>query len=141
MATNENYVDFGPRLKKARVAAGLTLEGVATALGTSFTTIWRYEATRHRPSGKTIFALASLYQVSMEWLIGQEHQSGATIAETADRPCGATTRNEADLALTAASPDLSQEAIRWIADYIRFVHPRELRERRHGTASKQQGGC
>ena len=40
--------------------------------------------------------------------------------------------NEASLALRAASPNLSDEAIRSIASYIRFVQEREERERREG---------
>ena len=40
--------------------------------------------------------------------------------------------NEASVALRTASPDLTEEEIRAIASYIRFVHERKDRESREG---------
>ena len=40
--------------------------------------------------------------------------------------------NEASVALRTASPDLTEEEIRAIASYIRFVHERKERESREG---------
>ena len=61
----------GDRLKQARREAGLTLERAADVLGTSFNTIWRYEAEQHRPSGPTLYALASLYNRPVEWFFAE----------------------------------------------------------------------
>ena len=64
----------GERLKRARQEAGLTLERAADLLGTSFNTIWRYEAEQHRPSGPTLYALASLYKRPVEWFSDEKEE-------------------------------------------------------------------
>ena len=61
--------ELGDALKQARQAQGLTLEGVAVAIGSSFTTIWRYEAGQRVPSGPALFALATLYDTTVEHLV------------------------------------------------------------------------
>ena len=66
------------RLKQARLEASLTLEKAAVAIGTDLNTIWRYEAGRHRPSGPTLHALASLYGRSVEWFYGEEEDTPPT---------------------------------------------------------------
>ena len=60
------------RLKEARLQKGLTLEAVASALDSSYTTIWRYEAGQRRPSGPTLYALATIYQRPVEWFFSEE---------------------------------------------------------------------
>ncbi len=59
------------RLKEARLKRGMTLEGVADELGTSFTSVWRYEAGQRRPSGSTLYGLATLYGKPVEWFFGE----------------------------------------------------------------------
>ena len=66
----------GTRLRQARHEAKLTLESAAQSLGTDYNTIWRYEAGRHRPSGPTLYALASLYGKSVEWFFDEEADDG-----------------------------------------------------------------
>ncbi len=128
---------LGDRLKYARNEAGYTLEGAAEAIGASFNTIWRYEAGYHKPSGPTLYALARLYRRPVEWFHGEGETSevkldedDATYMEDLD-----LLMNEASLALRATAHDLSDEAIRSIADFIRYVHAREEREKseREGT--------
>ena len=60
------------RLKEARLQRGKTLEAVAEAIDSSLTTIWRYEAGQRRPSGPTLYALATLYNKPVEWFFGEE---------------------------------------------------------------------
>ena len=62
-------------IKQARLEAGLTLEKAAESLGTDYNTIWRYEAGRHKPSGPTLYALATLYDRPVEWFF-QEADAG-----------------------------------------------------------------
>ena len=62
--------DLGTQLREARLLRGMTLEQVAAALDTSFPTIWRYEAGKRRPSGPTLFALATVYQTTVDGLLG-----------------------------------------------------------------------
>ena len=66
------------RLKEARLQRGKTLEAVAEAIDSSLTTIWRYEAGQRRPSGPTLYALATLYNKPVEWFFGEEEESQAS---------------------------------------------------------------
>ena len=71
--------------------------------------------------------LATIYGKPVEWFFGEgDDDSGGSSIE-ADREL---IMNEASLALRSTSKELSDEAIRSIADYIRFVYAREERERR-----------
>ena len=123
------------RLKRARLEAGLTLEKTGDALGTDFNTIWRYESGRRSPSGPVLYALATLYAKPVEWFFGEDEVTSPDPSDTASDPEQSDIEverefvmNAASLALRAASPNLSDESIRLIADYIRFVEERECRE-------------
>ena len=59
------------RLRQARQEAGLTLESAADLLGTSANMIWRYEAGQRHPSSLALFALGTLYNKSVEWVLGE----------------------------------------------------------------------
>ena len=118
------------RLKQARLYRGMTLEAVAEALESSFTTIWRYEAGQRRPSGPTLYALADLYGKTVEWFFGDGEEASEQSPIEADREL---VMNEASLALRSTGKELSDEAIRSIADFIRFVHEKERRESQSGS--------
>ena len=125
-----NMVSLADRLREARLLTGFTVERVADAVDTSTTSIWRYESGQRRPSGPTLHALATIYGKSVAWLLGEapdEPEPAADPDLEADREL---LMNEVDLAFRAVSNELSDEAIRSIADYIRFVHEREERLRR-----------
>ena len=70
------------RLRQARFLSGLTIEAVASAIDTSNTTIWRYEAGQRRPSGPTLHALASVYGKSVDWLRGETDEDGEAPGST-----------------------------------------------------------
>ena len=118
------------RLKQARLYRGMTLEAVAEALDSSFTTIWRYEAGQRRPSGPTLYTLAALYGKTVEWFFGDSEEDSEQSSIEADREL---VMNEASLALRSTGKELSDEAIRSIADFIRFVHEKERRESQPGS--------
>ena len=123
--------ELSDRLRQARLQAGLTVDSVATAIDTSPTSIWRYEAGQRRPSGPTLHALAGLFNKTVEWFYGEDEVDSPE--PTADPDYEADLElvmNEASLALRQVSDRLSREAIKSIADYIRFVDEREERERR-----------
>ena len=71
--------------------------------------------------------LATIYNKPVEWFFGEGDDESEGSSIDADREL---IINEASLALRSTGKDLSDEAIRSIADYIRFVHAREERERR-----------
>jgi transcriptional regulator with XRE-family HTH domain len=64
---------FGKRLKEARTHRQLTQNEVAGKLGIDFTTISKYENNKSQPDNEILRELASMYEVSLDWLItGQE---------------------------------------------------------------------
>ena len=118
------------RLKEARLQRGLTLEGVASELDSSFTSIWRYEAGQRHPSGATLYALASLYGKPVEWFFAEEEEEPNNSPDPSPDADRELVMNEASLALRSVSKELSDEAIKSIADFIRFVHEKEQKEQR-----------
>ena len=115
------------RLRQARQETGLTQQRVAELTRLEPNSIWRYEAGQREPSASTLNSLAALYGKPMEWFLSDDEPEPAGTDLDADREL---LMNEVDLAFRAVSNELSDEAIRSIADYIRFVHEREERQRR-----------
>jgi transcriptional regulator with XRE-family HTH domain len=60
---------FGRRLKEARTHKQLTQNEVAGKLGIDFTTISKYENNKSQPDNDILRELASMYEVSLDWLI------------------------------------------------------------------------
>ena len=78
--------------------------------------------------------LAVLYCTSTEWLLGEDAPTEPDPQESHD-PVQADRElieNEASLTLRQVARELSPEAIKAIADFVRFTHEREERERREG---------
>ena len=121
----------GVRLREARLSASLTQQAAGELIGVEPNTIARYEAGRIKPSSTALFALAHIYDKPMAWFLDEEAQEPPSPEDQpsidADREL---VMNEASLALHSLERELSDEAIKSIADYIRFVHEREERERR-----------
>ena len=113
------------KLREARLLSGYTVERAADAIDTSTTSIWRYESGQRRPSGPTLHALAALYGTSVDWFFGGDEPQPERSIE-ADREL---VMNEAQLALRSAGDDLSDDAIREIARFIRYTHFEEGRKR------------
>jgi transcriptional regulator with XRE-family HTH domain len=57
------------RLRMARAAANLTQFAVAQALGYTSTTVANWERSRTEPCSTDLTRLASLYRVSVDWLL------------------------------------------------------------------------
>lgn len=62
---------FPERLKKLRIEKGLTLEELAKIIGTTKTTLSRYENGERSPKLQLVGLLANYFQVDMAWLSGQ----------------------------------------------------------------------
>jgi transcriptional regulator with XRE-family HTH domain len=69
--------EFGKRLHRVRKAAGMTLEDLAEALNQEFGThankgtISKYENGIHEPNASTIYCLAKILGVSVDFLMGR----------------------------------------------------------------------
>ena len=116
------------RLRLAREQRGWTQQEAGDRAGVSANMIYMYEAGQRRPSTLALKGLASLYNKRVEWFFDEDADEDELDSDLqADMDL---IMNEADVALRQVSNQLSPEAIRSIADYIRFVHEREERERR-----------
>ena len=128
---------LGQRLKQARVGAGLTQRQAGQAIGVDPNTIYSYETDRVNPSGPALHSLAHAYDKHYEWFFGEGDQRQPEPESKAEQlPIEADRElvmNEASLALRSTGKELSDEAIRSIADFIRFVHEKERRESQSGS--------
>jgi transcriptional regulator with XRE-family HTH domain len=75
--------ELGQRLRLARSARGLSLEGLSAIVGISAHTVWRYEHGRIAASAETLLAIAITCGVSVDWLLtgrgrGPSHALRAT---------------------------------------------------------------
>ena len=132
VADQGHSMSLASRLKRARLEADLTQERAAELASLERNTIWRYEADVREPSASTLNLLARVYDKPVDWFWEEDEQVPSGLVE--DQPSIDADRelvmNEASLALHSLERELSDEAIKSIADYIRFVHEREERERR-----------
>lgn len=65
---------FPQRLKELRAEKGITLEELAKKIGTTKTTLSRYENGERSPKLQLVGLLADYFQVEMSWLSGQSDQ-------------------------------------------------------------------
>ena len=119
------------RLKQARLEADMTQQRAAELANLERNTIWRYETGVHEPSASTLNLLARIYDKPVEWFHGElEDEPQQPPEEPSLKDDLSLIMNEASVVLHSLERELSDEAIKSIADYIRFVHEREKRERR-----------
>ncbi|WP_445451947.1 helix-turn-helix domain-containing protein [Herbiconiux liangxiaofengii] len=84
--------DIGPRLRAARIARGLSLRSVATALGVSASLISQVETGKTQPSVSTLYALVNHLGISFDDLMaGSAHSDqpaavGRPVAVGSDLP-------------------------------------------------------
>lgn len=62
-------------LKSARKSTGMTQKDVSATLSISPNTYKNYEQGLREPNGDTIVALANLFNVSTDYLLGREEQT------------------------------------------------------------------
>ena len=60
------------RYREARKRLGMKVEYAAVELGVSVTTLYSYERERTVPDAEVLRAMARLYNVSSDWLIGRD---------------------------------------------------------------------
>lgn len=65
---------FKDRLKELRESAHLTQEGLAAKMGVSKGTIGNYETGRRAPDQKTLEAIADIFNVDIDYLLGRTNK-------------------------------------------------------------------
>ena len=121
---------LGDRLREARIQTGFTLERAAESIGVRLNTVWRYEKGEIHPSEPVLRLCSQVYNRPVEWFYGEDVSEEPALDQPSIEADRELVMNEASLALHSLERELSDEAIKSIADYIRFVHEREERERR-----------
>lgn len=109
----------GQRLREARKEHGLTLEEVAETIGVVRQAVVFWEAGKTYPTISNLKRLASLYGVTIDWLLAEETAS----------PSKPDLQRKLESALLAASQDLPPEDMRTIFDLIGFLRERRRRSR------------
>lgn len=73
-------MDFGNRLKKLRLQAGLTQKQLAAQIGVTKSVVSFYELRERTPSPDVLVKLASIFHVSTDYLLGIERQKTLDIS-------------------------------------------------------------
>lgn len=72
-------MDFGAKLKKLRLQAGLTQDQLAKQVGVSKSVISFYELRERTPSPEVLIKLATIFHVSSDFLLGIEKEKSMDI--------------------------------------------------------------
>lgn len=70
------------RLKQCRIDAGLSQQYVAVTLGVKGPSVSNWESGKTSPTVENLVALAKLYGVSTDYLLGNDYANGAEDGET-----------------------------------------------------------
>ncbi|MCM1219502.1 MAG: helix-turn-helix domain-containing protein [Lachnospiraceae bacterium] len=70
---------LGERLRQKRSCMKISQKEAAEAIGVSYSIISNYEKNERTPSVESLMALANLYQCSVDYLLGIEKSSNASI--------------------------------------------------------------
>ena len=69
----KTYMDMGKRIKEARKQAGLTQKELAQKLGLATGTVQQYELNKRSPRIEQLKEIASVLDVTLEYLLGHEN--------------------------------------------------------------------
>lgn len=73
-------VDFGARLKELRLKSGLTQKQLAAQIGITKSVISFYELRERAPSPEILIKLASVFHVTIDYLLGIENGKSLDIS-------------------------------------------------------------
>jgi transcriptional regulator with XRE-family HTH domain len=79
-AGEPEYADVGERLRRARLARGLSLRRLAEVVGVSPSLVSQVETGRAKPSVNTLYALATALGVSLDSLLFRDAQPPVAVA-------------------------------------------------------------
>ena len=121
-----------PRYQELRLKYGYTQEYVAEAIGVSRITYIRYENGERQIKVPELIALANLYHVSIDYILGVS-DSPAVVLDTKKDP---SPEERAQVVATAAAAlenqptvSLSEEDRQWLREYVDSVVNQALARR------------
>ena len=68
-----------PNIEAERARAGMTKEGLATALGVSPSTVKNWQSNKTKIPASKIVAMATLFDVTTDYLLGRTNQASTSI--------------------------------------------------------------
>lgn len=77
-------VDFGGRLKKLRLDAGLTQKQLADKLGITKSVVSYYEQQERNPSPEVLVQLSRIFHTSTDFLLGLDTRKVLDVSELSD---------------------------------------------------------
>ena len=69
---------FGERVRNLRHGIGITQEQLAARLNLSKANVSKYESNAIEPNLDTLLALSKIFNVSIDYLLGNDNMSGKT---------------------------------------------------------------
>ena len=108
----EHGMTFGTRLKTLRERAGLTQEQLGLNVNLSKANISKYESDSVEPNLSTLIQIATLFEVTVDYLLGVETKTIATERQP-------LTDDQASVLLSCS--DLSSEDLKKVIDYAELL--------------------
>lgn len=99
------------RFRECREASGLTQKYVALTLGVKGPSVSNWESGKTTPTTENVAALAKLYNVSVDYLLGRDEQP-----QTSPSPADRQRRNVEEMLRSMSEADLEK-----VYDYARFI--------------------
>lgn len=100
------------RFRECREASGLTQKYVALTLGVKGPSVSNWESGKTTPTTENVAALAKLYNVSVDYLLGRDGDQPQPTPSPADRQ-----RQDVEAMLRS----MSEADLEKVYDYVRFV--------------------
>lgn len=101
---------FQVRLKELRERAGFSQAVLAKKVGVAQSTVGMWESGRNKPENSKLEALATLFNVSTDYLLGRDEPT-----QTIDEQL-----SEIDFALSGEIRDLNDDEKQDVLDFVRF---------------------
>ena len=80
-----NLIIFSQKLKKLRIDAGLSQKQLGERIGLTNSTLSKYENASKAPSIDSLIALAKVFHVSVDYLLGLENKNMIDISRIPDQ--------------------------------------------------------
>lgn len=77
-------VDFGKKLKKLRLEAGLTQADLAKKMNITKAVVSYYELQERIPSPEVLIKLANIFHVSADYLLGIDHRKMIDVTDLSE---------------------------------------------------------
>ena len=102
---------FGERLRTLRRQAGLTQQAVAERLSIHRTAYTKYETSGVTPDQRGLMALAEMFGVSVDYLIGRDSASVVVVTESGETTMKISLQEQQLLSLFRQLPYPEQQAL------------------------------